>query len=397
MHIKVGYIIAGRIPLLLPKGDAVHIRSFLENFTKIGGEIFFIRKITRKKVINERTNIKTYNIKWVGSTPQIQRLNSLLFNIRLYQAGSSIIRKEKPDIIHEREIFLNFAGLLLANKFKIPYFLEINAPMKYEIGRHCSRIYQEIEKIIEKELFNRADRIIVVSNVLKSYLLTMGVLEEKIAVVPNGADENMFNPYISGLEIRKKYRLEDKKVICYSGSLDQQWQGIEDILKSAKSINSVDPSVRFLIIGNTEGQEEILKSAPDNVIFTGRIGHIKVPLYLAAADILVAPYKLEEEFKNIGFYNSSVKLFEYMAMGKPIIASNIGQIGEIIEDEKTGLLIEPGNYKELTNNILTLTEDEQLKKKLGKNARFEVETNYTWEQNAKKIMEIYNEVLENRF
>ena len=392
MHIKVGYINATNTPLLLPRGDAVHICNFLENFSKIGGDVFFIRK----NEINENINsIKIYNIGWIERN--LKKLNNLLFNIRLYQAGSSIIRKEKPDIIHEREIFLSFAGLLLANKFKIPYVLEINAPMMYEIGMHYSRICQELEKSIEKKLFANADKIIVVSNVLKSYLLTMGVPEEKIAVVPNGVDEHMFNPDIPGLGIRKKYQLEAKKVICYSGSLDQQWQGIEDILKSAQIINSIDPSVRFLIIGNTEGQEEKLKSAPDNVIFTGQIEHIKVPTYLAAADILVAPYKLEEDFKGIGFYNSPVKLFEYMAMGKPIITSNIGQIEEIIEHGKTGLLIEPGNYNELARTILTLMEDEHLKKKLGKKARIEVEKNYTWERNARQIMAIYKEILENRF
>jgi len=390
---KVGYITAGRISLLSPKGDAVHIRSFLENFVKIGGEIFLVRRITRKKVMNERANFRIYDIKWMGSPPKFQRLNSLIFNIRLCQAGSSIIRKEKPDILHEREGFLNLAGLLLANKFKIPYVLEINAPLIYEEGRHCSRIYQEIEKIIEKKLFAGADRIIVVSNILKNYLLNQGVEEEKISVVQNGVDEKVFNPNIFGESVRKKYHLEDKEVICFAGSLHQEWQGIDDLLKSAKIISSIKPSVRFLIIGNTEGQEEILKSASDNVIFTGRIEHIKVPTYLAAADILVAPYKLEEVFKDIGFYNSPVKLFEYMAMGKPIIASNIGQLGEILEHGKTGLLIEPGNYKELTEYILTLLEDEQLKRKLGKNARSEVEKKYTWEHNARRIMEIYNEVL----
>lgn len=388
MHIKVGYITAANISLLLPKGDAIHIRSFLENFIKIGGEIFFIRK----NMINEEiNNIKIYNIKWIKR--KLKGLNDFLFNLRLYQAGSSIIRKEKPDIIHEREIFFNLAGLLLARKFKIPYVLEINAPLMYEVGRYYSHIYQEIGREIENKLFAGADKIIVVSNILKNYLVNYGVIEEKIRVVPNGVDENIFHPSTSGENVRRKYHLEDKEVICFAGSLHQQWQGIDDLLKSAKIISSIKPSVRFLIIGNTEGQEEILKTAPDNVVFTGEIPHSEVPTYLAAADILVAPYKLEEVFKDIGFYNSPVKLFEYMAMGKPIIASNIGQIGEILEHGKTGLLIEPGNYKELTEYILTLLEDEQLKRKLGKNARSEVEKKYTWEHNARRIMEIYNEVL----
>lgn len=393
MGIKVGYIIAAKVPLLSPKGDAVHIRSFLENFIKIGGKVFLIKYTTRKKVINERTDIKTYTIKWIGSIPSIYNLNRLIFNIRLYQAGSSIIKEEKPDIIHERETFFNFAGLLLAKKIKIPYVLEVNAPLSYEMGRHYSRINQEIGKIIERKLFNGADRIIVVSNILKKYLLNQGVGEEKIKVVQNGVDEKLFNPTISGESVRKKYHLENEEVIGFAGSLHQEWQGIGDLLKAAKIICSIKPSMRFLIVGNTEGQEEIFKSAPDNVIFTGLVNHSEVPRYLAAADVLVAPYKLENDLKNIGFYNSPVKLLEYMAMGKPIIASRIGQIEEILEHRKTGLLTEPGNYKDLVANISILAEDEQLKKKLGTYARNEAENKYTWEQNARRIMEIYEEIL----
>ena len=71
MGIKVGYIIAARVPLLSPKGDSVHIHSFLENFMKIGGKVFLIRYATRKKVINEKTDVKTYTIKWIGSIPSI--------------------------------------------------------------------------------------------------------------------------------------------------------------------------------------------------------------------------------------------------------------------------------------------------------------------------------------
>lgn len=393
MNIKVGYIIATGIPLLLPKGDAVHIRSFLENFIKIGGEVFFIRKKEKNEKIN---NIRIYDIGWI-SIPKFGELSNLLFNFRLYQASFTIIRKEQPDIVHERETFFNFAGLSLANKFKIPYILEVNAPLMYEVGRHCSHIYQEIGKIIEKKLFNRADRIIVVSTTLKDYLLNQGVTEDKIRVVQNGVDEKIFNPNVSGESVRKKNHLEDKETICFAGSLHQEWQGIGDLLKAAKIISSIKSSVRFLIVGGTKTEVKTLKKmAPKNVIFTGRIEHKKIPTYLAAADILIAPYKLEKDLKYIGFYNSPVKLFEYMAMGKPIIASNIGQIGEILEHGKTGLLIEPGNYKELAENILILLEDGQLKKKLGKNARIEVERNYTWERNARKIMEIYREVLEKR-
>lgn len=395
---KLGYIINYELRLDLPRGDAIHISSFIENLDNIGHEIFLMRKnIYAINNLNSTSRIKSYNIK---SPTKFGKLNKLFYMIKFYQKSSLIIEKEAPDILHEREVswrtYLNFGGVLLARKYNIPYVLEVNAPILYERGIYHSRLSRELERRSEKKLFSIASKIIVVSNVLKDYLLSVGVPGEKIAVVPNGADGDMFNPITSGLEIRKEYRLEDKKVICYSGSLDQQWQGIEDILNSAKIVSSADPSVRFLIIGNTAGQEELLKSAPENVIFTGSVDHSEVPGYLAAADVLLAPYKLKKGFEDVGFYNSPVKLFEYMAMGKAIVTSSIGQISEVIEHGKTGLLIEPGDYKELAENILMLLENKQLREKLGSNARVEFERNYTWNLNARQIMAIYEEILENR-
>ncbi len=390
---KIGYLIAAGIPLSFPKGDSVHIHSFLENFMKSGGDIFFIRKKI-KKGIDEISNIRTYDIRWIGSPSKFQGLNRLLFNIRLYQAGSSILKNERPDILHEREMFLNLAGLLLAKKFKIPYVLEVNAPVIHEVGKDYPNIYKKIGQLIEKKLFTGADKIIVVSEPLKNYLIDYGVAEEKLTVVPNGVNEQFFHPDVSGEKVRKKYDLENKEVICFAGSLHQQWQGIDDILRTAKMISTIRPSVNFVVVGGEESDIKLLeKKAPDNVILTGRIDHAEIPAYLAAADILIAPYKSEIKY----FYNSPIKLFEYMAMGKSIITSNIGQIGEIIEHGETGLLNKPGNYKELTENILLLLENEKLRKKLGERARKEVIKKYTWEQNARKITSIYEELLDKRF
>jgi len=389
---KIGYILNYDLDLSLPRGDAIHVLSFIENIAKVGHEIFLIQKNNSNTKINY---VKSYNI---SSPTKFKKLNKLAYGIVFCFRLSSIIKKETPTLIHEREIgwrtYLNFGGILLAKKNKIPYVLEVNAPILYERGIYHSYFSCKIEEISEKVLFSRANRIIVVSNVLKNYVMSKNIPSEKVIVVPNGANEKLLNPNISGKKIRKKYNLENKRIICFSGSLDQEWQGIDEILKSAEMISSIDPTIYFLIIGDLKEQDQT-KNSPQNVIFTGAINHSDLPNYLAAADILLAPYKLKEQFKEIGFYNSPVKLFEYMAMGKPIIASNIGQISEVIEHGKTGLLIEPGNYQELTSNILTLFENKQLREELGVNAREELVRNYTWKINADKIVNVYKDLIKN--
>lgn len=350
-----------------------------------------IRKTGEK---NKLKNIEIYNLKWPIGPPKLQKLCDFFFNLKLYQIGQSIIKKEKPDIIHERETYLNFSGFLLAKKLKIPYVLEVNSIMMYEV-RDSFPVYQKIHRIIEKKLYSGSDGIIAVSDAIKNHIVSRGVSKEKIKVIPNGVDENIFNPSLSGQEVRKKYGLGKKHVIGFGGSLHQQWQGIDDLLKAARVISSTKPSVVFLIIGGTEAEVKKFQNiAPENVLFIGQIEHKKMPAYLAAADILTAPYKKEKELKDIDFYNSPIKLFEYMAMGKPIITSNIGQISEIIRHKQTGILVKPGNYKELARNILSLIEDDHLKRELGHNARAEVEGKYTWKQNARRTMDVYKEILE---
>jgi len=388
---KVGYIIASKAPLFSPIGYSVHIRSFIDNFVKIGGKIFLIRKAGDK---NKLRNIEIYNLKWPVGPLKLQKLCDFFFNLKLYQTGQKIIKIEKPDIIHEREMYLNFSGLLLAKKLNIPYVLEVNSIMMYEV-RNSFPVYRKIHRIIEKKLYAESDGIIAVSDAIKNHLVSRGVPEEKIKVIPNGVDENIFNPSLSGQDVRKKYGLGKKHVIGFGGSLHQEWQGIDDLLKAARAISSIERSVVFLIIGGTEAEiKKFQNIAPENVLFTGQVEHKKMPAYLAAADILAAPYKKEKGLKDIGFYNSPIKLFEYMAMGKPVITSNIGQISEIIRHKQTGVLVEPGNDKDLTENILSLIEDDRLKRELGYNARDEVKKKYTWKQNAQRTMEVYREILE---
>lgn len=106
--------------------------------------------------------------------------------------------------------------------------------------------------------------------------------------------------------------------------------------------------------------------------------------YLAICDILVSPHCPQIDGRE--FFGSPTKLFEYMAMGKAIVASNLGQIGKVLEDGKTAILVEPGNVDALVNGILKLAKDKNLREKLGKSARKEVIKNYTWRQHTKRIL-----------
>ena len=151
--------------------------------------------------------------------------------------------------------------------------------------------------------------------------------------------------------------------------------------------------LRFVFVGSgslRERAEEILKSeiATRRVIFTGAVEHERVPALLDACDILVAPHVPLADGSD--FFGSPTKIFEYMAMGKAIVASRLGQIGEVLSDEETALLVEPGNIGQLTAALVRVAETPELRERLGPNAREAAVRKHTWGHNARRVLEAYD-------
>jgi glycosyltransferase involved in cell wall biosynthesis len=153
-----------------------------------------------------------------------------------------------------------------------------------------------------------------------------------------------------------------------------------------------DRKVRFLLVGAGRFRDEVERlvraaGREDRVIFTGHLAHERVPPLLDACDILLSPHVPLEDGSE--FFGSPTKLFEYMAMGKGIVASRLGQIGDVLTDEENGLVIEPGNARQLAEAILRLSESRELRERLGSAARKAAVERHTWEQNAQRVIDQY--------
>ena len=123
------------------------------------------------------------------------------------------------------------------------------------------------------------------------------------------------------------------------------------------------------------------------MIFTGTVEHDAVPMYLDACDILVAPHVPLADGSD--FFGSPTKIFEYMAMDKAIVASRLGQIGEVLSHEETALLVDPGNVGELAGAIVRLVDSDELRVRLGENARAAAVQKHTWTHNAERVLQAY--------
>jgi glycosyltransferase involved in cell wall biosynthesis len=278
-----------------------------------------------------------------------------------------------------------------AVRTKRPLFLEYNGSEVW-VGKHWDRVGSlDLLERYERLNLDAAARIFVVSEVERRNLEARGVAAEKIIVNPNGVDVERFRPGAGGVEARRELGLKDDDVVAGFVGTFGPWHGVEKLAEAIKGIPA-DVAVRFLLVGSGSLHAEVEKQLESEaragrVIFTGSVAHERVPALLDACDILVAPHIPLTDGSE--FFGSPTKVFEYMAMGKAIVASRLGQIGEVLTDSETALLVAPGNAGELKAAILKLVETDELRTQLGKKARQVAIENYTWLHNAQRVFDEY--------
>jgi glycosyltransferase involved in cell wall biosynthesis len=178
-------------------------------------------------------------------------------------------------------------------------------------------------------------------------------------------------------------------VIGFSGTFGA-WHGIPTLAQALAMVTCRRPSVRWLLIGDGPLRPLIDRSIEENglaerVRLVGMLPHTQMPSYLAASDILVSPHGHQADGGE--FFGSPTKLYEYMAMARPIVASRVGQIAEVLCDEQSALLVPPGDADALSRAIVRLVDDAWLRQHLGRAARQAAETHHSWQLNAQRVIE----------
>ena len=277
---------------------------------------------------------------------------------------------------------------MAANRLKRPLLLEYNGSEVW-VGKHWDRVGSlDLLERYERLNLDAAARIFVVSEVERRNLEGRGVDGQKIVVNPNGVDVERFRPGVGGVDIRRELRIEDDEVVAGFVGTFGPWHGVEKLAEAIKTIPA-NVRVRFLLVGSGSLHAEVEKQLDGDkrVIFTGAVAHERVPKLLDACDILVAPHVPLADGSE--FFGSPTKIFEYMAMGKGIVASRLGQIGDVLIDGETALLVEPGNVSELAAAMLKLVQSEELRKSLGARVREVAEREHTWTRNAQRVLDAY--------
>lgn len=307
-----------------------------------------------------------------------------------------ILKKEKPDLLFLRNELYIVSAQCVARLLHIPVVLEVDCPNAYE-HRYMVPLKRMVLPLvpewIERWNWKMSNAIITISDVLRDYLVDHGVPPEKITVIPNGADPDAFKPLPKAQQLRSRFGIpEHAVVIGWSGSL-YGWSGLEKTLDVLKRILSFRQEVVLLFVGGGKNQEIVESTFPPEwigkrVFLTGTVSYSEVPQYLNLMDVVLVPYP-KREF----WYPSSMKLFEYMACQKAIVASSVPQVDQVIQDHVNGLLYPPEDFRTMEEKLLQCIESPSLRKWLGANARRALLSNYTWLHHAKKMEGVFQNVL----
>lgn len=291
----------------------------------------------------------------------------------------------RPDAIYERYSLLGTTGIDLAKDLAIPHILEVNSPLSGEQARHRGSALAQTIRAVERRVLGAADQIIAVSTPLKHWIVETGVEADRVTVIPNGVNVERFAS--AAVDSRARLGLGDRPVIGFVGTL-KGWHGTATLIRAVARVareRGFDRAPHLLIVGDGPQRGRLAQVAIEEGVdalttFTGMIPHQEMAAHIAAMDIAVAPYDETPDF-----YFSPLKLFEYMAASRPVIAAGIGQIEDCVRHGETGLLYPPGDLDALARCIVDLLDDPVRAQALGRAAREEALAHRSWEHNAQIV------------
>ena len=298
------------------------------------------------------------------------------------------------DIVHYRNIW---DGIHIAqNKKRFGYktLFEVNGLPSIELKYHYPGLDQELlTKIKEQEIatLHLSDAIICPSNVTRDYIASLGLSRKLITVIPNGVSPSDFSP--SPL-LSREGRIP---TLLYIGTL-ADWQGLEVVIKALPKILE-QQAVQLRIVGRGRSRQRkvlskhIRKLGVEGSVFVQpAVPHHEVPALIAESDICVAPLGLND--RNVTQGACPIKVLEYMASSRPLIASNMPIVRELVREDVDGLLFSPNDPEDLARKVLMLLSDAGLSKRLAESATERALTKFTWHESQKKLVKVYEKLLD---
>lgn len=368
-------------------GQAVHIEEMIQSLRSQGHQVMVVAPGQRAQAAGGPTSMGG-QVAWVGrlraSLPKaLYELMELGYSLVAYRRLLSAARQFKPDLIYERYNLFLLAGVMLKRKLRLPLFVEVNAPLAEERQLHGGGLgLPALARWAEAVVWRGADRVLPVTRVLAGHVAAVGVPPERIVVIPNGINGAHFAAAASPDMAKQRLGLTGALVLGFTGFV-RDWHGMDLVIRWMASA-AAPAHARLLVVGAGPAQAGLEQLAlalhlGDRVRFTGVIDRHAVPDHVAAFDIALQPAVVA--------YASPLKLFEYLALGKAVVAPATPNIMEVLRDEENAVLFDPGQAGALERALQRLATDAVLRQRLGQAARETIrQQGLTWDGNARRVV-----------
>jgi glycosyltransferase involved in cell wall biosynthesis len=350
--------------------------------------------------------------------------NYYLFSRKSKFQISEYLKNHQVSFIYQRMSLCDYTSVGLSIKYRLPLVIEYNGSEVWAAENWGKKMQDgKTAKMAEDVCLRHADWVVTISDVLRDELIERGVSPERIITYPNGIDPKIFYPDILSAQERVLFREElgikkEDFVLTFIGTFGP-WHGLDVLSSAIKGLivsekEFLDKNkIKFLLVGDGAMMPAVIETlsgigSSDYVILTGIVQQLMAPKYLDISDAFLSPQVRNPDGSR--FFGSPTKLFEYMAMEKPLIASALEQIEDIHSDSlrvhefstydersnphiscsQTAILCEPGSIDELVQSIKFVVENPIISRLLASNSRKKVMENYTWKLHTEKIVHAVN-------
>lgn len=372
-------------------GQAVHIQEMIAALRRAGHEVCVVGPPAHDRAqFGSDGGFVTRLRKALprGIAEIIELAYSIVAFLRLWRA----YRAFRPDALYERYNLFMLAGAWLRALTGIPYAVEVNSPLVLERSRDPGLSLKALARWCEGYVWRRGDVVLPVTAVLAQHLVAAGVQPARIKVIHNGIDPAHFPANTSGADIRARYNLGNRIVIGFTGFM-RAWHGVPAVVDVMREFEGAH-DVHFLLVGDGDGRDALEQAAKDHglghrITVTGILQRDQIPAHTAAFDIAMQPKATA--------YASPLKLFEYMALGRAIIAPDQPNLREVLTDGINALLFNPDDAEALRRALRAMISDAALRARLGAAARRSIaDQGYTWDANARRVVAAFTEICTGR-
>ncbi len=366
-------------------GQAVHIEEMIGSLRALGHEVRVVapggesppqEKARMGDDVGWVQRLRARLPKWV------YELLELGYSLLAYRRLARAAREFRPDAIYERYNLFLLAGLLLKRRTGLPLLLEVNAPLADERERFGGLALPRLARWAERVVWRGADMVLPVTRVLGDMVAAQGVPQERLMVVPNGINQEHFAEAPSPQAAKAALGWPDALVLGFTGFV-RDWHGMDRVIRWMAT-PAAPANARLLLVGDGPARADLEALARqldlgERVRFTGVISRDEVPRHVAAFDVALQPAVVP--------YASPLKLFEYLALAKAIVAPRQPNIEEVLEDGRNALLFDPAEPQALETLLARLANDPGLRQRLGEGAGATIgRLNLTWLGNAERVV-----------